>query len=249
MMRAIVLAAGRGSRMGETGDTRPKCLVELAGVPLLDRQIAALRGGGAMEVGIVRGYRGEMLSRPGVVYFENPRWAESNMVTSLVAADRWLCSTPLIVSYADIFFHRALVRRLAAADGDLVVAYDRKWRGLWSQRFDDPLGDAETFRADGSGHLLEIGGKTDRIEEIEGQYMGLLRFTPAAWRRVRELLGELDPSVRDRLDMTALLSRLLERGYPIGVLATDGNWGEVDRPNDLALYERMARRGELLLDE
>jgi L-glutamine-phosphate cytidylyltransferase len=248
-MRAIILAAGRGSRMGETGDARPKCLLELAGVPLLDRQIAALRGGGAMEVGIVRGYRGEMLSRLGVVYFENPRWAESNMVTSLAAADQWLRSTPVIVSYADIFFHRALVRRLAAADGDLVVAYDRKWRALWSRRFDDPLGDAETFRADRSGHLLEIGGKTKRIEEIEGQYMGLLRFTPAAWGAVRELLGELEPPIRDPLDMTGLLRRLLVRGCPIGVLATDGNWGEVDRPNDLALYELMARRGELLLDE
>ena len=52
-MRALILAAGRGSRMGRLGDERPKCLVELAGHPLLERQVAALRRGGllAMEIG------------------------------------------------------------------------------------------------------------------------------------------------------------------------------------------------------
>jgi L-glutamine-phosphate cytidylyltransferase len=236
MMRALILAAGRGSRMGEVGDARPKCLVELAGKPLLDRQMAALYGGGVTEVGVVRGYRAEMLDRAGLTCFENPRWSETNMVMSLAAAELWLNTAPLIVSYADIFYRRELVRDLAAAAGDLVVAYDRGWRTLWTRRFDDPLGDAETFRASPSGQLLEIGGKADRIEAIQGQYMGLLKFTPAAWRAVSSLLDELDPASRDRLDMTALLRRLLARNYPIATLATDGNWGEADSPSDLALY-------------
>jgi choline kinase len=60
-MRALILAAGRGSRIGTLGDERPKCLIELAGWPLLDRQVAALRRGGVDEIGIVRGYRADML--------------------------------------------------------------------------------------------------------------------------------------------------------------------------------------------
>ena len=64
-MRGLILAAGRGSRMGPLGDDRPKCMVELNGRPLLDRQIAALRRGGVEEVGIVRGYRAEILNFPG----------------------------------------------------------------------------------------------------------------------------------------------------------------------------------------
>jgi choline kinase len=248
-MRAVILAAGRGSRMNELGDVRPKCLVELAGKTLLERQVAALRDGGATEVGVVRGYRGEMLNRPGLAYFENPRWAETNMVMSMAAAETWLRTGPLIVSYADIFYPRDLVASLSQAAGDLVIAYDWNWRTLWSRRFDDPLGDAETFRAGPSGQLLEIGGKADRIDAIEGQYMGLLKFTPASWSAVSELLSELDPPARDRLDMTGLLRRLLTRGYPISTLATHGNWGEIDNPSDLALYERMTRDGEITLDE
>src|SRR5271156_6862674 len=102
MMRAVILAAGRGSRMGQLGGDRPKCLVELGGRPLIERQIAALRRGGVDQIGVVCGYRAEMIDFPNLFYFANERWAETNMVTSLTAAASWLRSGPLIVSYADI---------------------------------------------------------------------------------------------------------------------------------------------------
>jgi choline kinase len=248
--RAVILAAGRGSRMGALGDDRPKCLVELEGRLLIERQMAALRRGGAEEIAVVRGYRAEMIDFPGLTYFANPRWAETNMVMSLAAAAPWLRSGNVIVSYADIFYRSELVRGLAAAPGALVISYDREWQRLWTRRFADPLGDAETFRIDGEGRLLEIGGKTTRIEEIQGQYMGLLKFTPEAWNAVETLLETLDPASRDRLDMTALLRRLLDGDHlAIGTYATDGHWGEIDSPEDARLYGEMIRKGDLLLEE
>ncbi len=248
-MRALILAAGRGSRMGKFGDARPKCLVELAGKPLIERQVAALRRGGADTVGVVRGYRAEMVEFPGVEYFENRRWAETNMVMSLAAAAEWLAAGPVIVSYADIFYRQQLVRALAAAPGDLVITYDRAWWRLWSRRFDDPLADAETFRTDAAGRLVEIGNKTRNIDEITGQYMGLLKFTPRAWQEVAAVLETLDPASRDRLDVTSLLRRLISSGFPIATLGTDGQWGEVDNPTDFELYQRMVADGELVLED
>jgi L-glutamine-phosphate cytidylyltransferase len=249
-MRAVILAAGRGSRMGHVGDDRPKCLVELGGKPLIERQIAALRRAGIEEIGVVRGYRAEMIDFQGLFYFTNERWAETNMVMSLAAAAPWLRSGPVIVSYADIFYRSDLVRHLAAARGRLVISYDRAWRQLWNRRFADPLSDAETFRIDARGQLLEIGGKTTRIEDIEGQYMGLLKFTPPAWSAVEMLLSTLDAPIRDRLDMTGLLRRLIAgRELPIDTFGVDGEWGEIDNPEDVALYENMAKKGEFLLED
>jgi choline kinase len=248
-MRAVILAAGRGSRMGRLGDERPKCLLELGGRPLFEHQVAALRRGGVNEIGVVRGYRAAMLSFAGCSYFDNERWADTNMVMSLAAAATWLRSSPVIVSYADIFYRGDLVRSLAAAPGPLVIAYDRDWRRLWTRRFADPLSDAETFRVDAAGELLDIGGRTGRIEDIQGQYMGLLKFTPAAWRAVEALLGALDRSVCDRLDMTGLLRHLLARSaIAITTVGTDGQWGEIDGPDDAELYQDMLRSGELVLD-
>jgi choline kinase len=250
MMRAVILAAGRGSRIGHLGNDRPKCLVELAGKPLIERQIAALRRGGVDEIGVVRGYRAEMIDFPGLSYFANERWLETNMVMSLAAAAPWLRSGPVIVSYADIFYRSELVRGLADTRGQLVISYDRAWRHLWTRRFADPLADAETFRINAAGQLLEIGGKTARIEDIEGQYMGLLKFTPPAWSAIEALLSTLDAPTRDRLDMTRLLRRLLTgKELLIDTLGTDGQWGEIDNPEDLALYQNMVREGALVLED
>ncbi len=82
LLRAVILAAGRGSRMGHLGNDRPKCLVEFAGRPLIERQIAALRRGGVDQIGVVRGYRAELIDFPALCYFVNERWAETNMLTS-----------------------------------------------------------------------------------------------------------------------------------------------------------------------
>jgi L-glutamine-phosphate cytidylyltransferase len=245
-MRAVILAAGRGSRMGTISEGRPKCLVELAGKPLIERQVGALRGAGVSAIAIVRGYLGGMINISGVTYFDNQRWAETNMVISLTAAAVWLRSEPVIVSYADIFYQQTIIRDLMSSRGDLVVAYDRMWRTLWTRRFADPLSDAETFRTDASGNLVEIGQRTSEICEIEGQYMGLLKFTPSAWRAVETVLAALNPKIRDSLDMTRLLRILLNRGFRIGTLGAEGRWGEIDSQADLALYEQMAIEGHLL---
>jgi len=77
----------------------------------------------------------------------------------------------------------------------------------------------------------------------------LLRFTPPAWSAVEAVLGALDAPARDRLDMTGLLRRLLERGLPIGTFGTDGQWGEIDNPEDVSLYQNMVREGALLLED
>jgi len=250
MMRAVILAAGRGSRMGHLGDDRPKCLVELEGKSLIERQIGALRRGGVDEIGVVRGYRAEMIDFPGLTYFANTRWAETNMVVSLASAATWLRSGPVIVSYADIFYRGALVQGLVNAPGQLIISYDRAWLRLWTRRFADPFSDAETFRIDAAGQLLEIGGRTTRIEDIEGQYMGLLKLTPPAWSAVEALLDMLDAPTRDRLDMTGLLRRLVaSNAVPVSAFGTDGQWGEIDSPEDVALYQNMVRSGELNLED
>ncbi|MBF0305367.1 MAG: phosphocholine cytidylyltransferase family protein [Alphaproteobacteria bacterium] len=236
-MKAIILAAGRGSRLGELTDGRPKCLVELAGQPLLRRQIAALRDGGVERIAIVRGYRGEMLDGFGAAFFENPRWSQTNMVMSLAQAAPWLREGPCVVSYSDIFYPPDIVRELAAAPAAIAISYDVHWLDLWTRRFADPLSDAETFAVDGTGRVVEIGAKPRGLEEVKGQYMGLLRIAPEGWGWIEALLAEIGPEAADRLDMTGLLRRLVAAGRPVLGVPFSGVWGEVDSASDLAVYE------------
>jgi choline kinase len=247
-MRAVILAAGRGSRMGGLTEDRPKCLVKLGGRPLIDWQIAALAAAGIAEIGVVRGYRGERLAGHGARRFDNVRWAETNMVVSLLAAEEWLAAAPAVVSYADIVYGAATVRALIdAPPAPIAITYDPDWLWLWRQRFADPLSDAESFRI-ADGRIVDIGRKVADLREIEGQYMGLLRFTPEGWQAVRALLRGLAAAEIDRLDMTSLLRRLIETGIVIRGVPVAGRWGEVDSTGDLALYERLLAARTLALD-
>jgi len=248
-MRALILAAGHRNLTGTPDNLPPASLIRLSGKPLIERQIAALRGGGATEIGIVRGYRAETIDVSQATYFTNERWAKTSTVASLITATAWLRAGPVIVSHGDIFYSRDLVHRLGAVRGSLVVAYDRLWRDHWARRFAGSLSHAEAFRRSGSGNLIEIGGKADNVDAIDGQPIGLLKFTPTGWRAAETLLDGLDATTRDQLNLTGMLRLLLTAGtVSIGTVGTDGQWGVLDTQADAALYESMAAAGELLLE-
>lgn len=236
-MKAIILAAGRGSRMKDLTNDRPKCLIELKGKSLLQRQLEALKAAGVKDIGIITGYKREMLADKAEFEFHNPRWQETNMVTSLAAAEEWLKSSPCIVSYSDIFYAPEAVTSLMESDADIAVTYDPNWLEIWGKRFEDPLSDAETFRLNPDHSLAEIGNTPKSVEEVEGQYMGLLRFTPVGWADVIRLLDAMYGQERDKMHMTGTLQKVIEAGkIKIQAIPYSADWGEVDSSEDLAAY-------------
>ena len=236
-MKAIILAAGRGSRMDELTEAIPKCLLEIGGKSLLSQQIESLRGAGINEIAIVTGYRRELLVGHGLIEFNNARWAETNMVSSLACAAKWLEHEPCVVSYSDIFYDSTAVVSLVNDDSELAVTYDPNWLELWTSRFENPLEDAETFRKDETYTITEIGNKPNSLNEIEGQYMGLLRFTPSVWKKFVDLRLTLDSKTCDNLHMTGALQLLIEQGYnQIKAIPYYGKWAEFDSINDFKSY-------------
>ncbi len=237
-MKGIILAAGRGSRLNRLTADKPKPLVELAGKPLFDWQLTAMRQAGISDVTAITGYRGEQFERFPVDRIHNPFWDKSNMVRTLLQADALLQQENCIVSYGDIVYHPDSVRRLSESPADIAISYDTAWLELWSERFADPLSDAESFQSE-NGRLVDIGRKVSDLSEIAGQYMGLLLFRPHGWQKIRDLLSGYSAIEIDQLDMTTLLSRLLAAGVTIATVPVAGRWLEVDDPDDLAFYEKQ----------
>ena len=222
--------------MGALTEDVPKGLNTLAGRTLIEWQCHALVGAGTEAPVAVGGYRTEKLAEFVPAAYVNARWQETNMVRSLACAAPLLETGVTCVSYSDIVYHPALVRALIAADGDIVMTYDQRWQNLWTLRFEDPLSDAETFRSL-DGRLIEIGAKADSYTDIEGQFMGLFKFTPAGWRRVAEYLATLPGARVDRLDITSLFAELVAKGATVHTVAIDGCWCEVDSESDLRKYD------------
>lgn len=242
-MKVILLAAGRGSRLGERTKDRPKCMVEVCGRTLLDRCLESLTQAGISQkqIGIVTGYRREMIHVPGVTEFHNAAWESTNMVCSLLEARDWLEQEPCLVCYSDIIFSPNAIRALAQTSAPLAVTYYTGFWDLWRARMEDPLSDLETFRIDPQGMLLEIGKHPTRREDIMGQYMGLLRFTPESWAWATETMKSPLPKPLERLDMTTLLQGILDQGHSIAAIAADDLWLECDTQEDIEVYEKKYR--------
>lgn len=234
--RGIILAAGRGSRIGPETDDRPKCLVNLGGRSLLEWQIDALTAVGVDRIVVVGGYRSELLNGKYEVV-RNARWASTSVMGTLVKASDWLSHEECVVSYSDIVYHPDHVRRLLLSEGDIAITYDEAWEALWAERFEKPLSDAETFSQQ-DGRLTGIGARARSLADIGGQFMGLLRITPRGWSQMSECWTALSAAEQDHLDMTSMLSRLLRAGIPVHAVAVEGRWCEVDSGRDLALYRQ-----------
>lgn len=234
-MRGVILAAGRGSRMGSLTDDRPKCLLEHKGAGLLDRQVAALRQAGVTETAVVTGWQAERFEEltPGLPQFHNNRWEHSSMVDSLACAKTWLSQGPCVISYGDIVFTPEAARAVAAAPGEIAVAYDPHWEQQWTRRFTDPLSDAETFRVGAGSRVTDIGGAPTSIGEVQGQYMGLLKFTPTGWSADSACLATAQ-TARTRRDMTGMLRQIVRQGaISVRAVAVPGPWHEFDSRHDL----------------
>lgn len=249
---AVILAAGRGSRLGPLTDNAPKCLMQLAGRSLLEHHVAALRETGLERIEVVTGYQAAQIQRLMLPTVHNPDWERTNMVASLLCArDALRSERDLIVGYGDIVMEPKVVAALLDAPGDIATVIDQDWLSLWQQRSESPISDAETLRMTADGRITEIGGKPRSLDEIQGQYIGLTKFTRAG----KDMLATFVNSVRggatrlprplETAHFTDLLQGLILAGHEVRAAKIRGGWLEIDTREDLALYEHGLQDGSL----
>src|SRR4051794_17644822 len=126
--KAIIVAAGRGRRLGNETDIIPKCMVSVAGRPILHWQLRALGDAGVSDVVLVRGYRGDCIAAPGhaLRFVDNPEWETNNILASLIYASAEM-DDGFFFSYSDIVFAPAVAKQLAqeiSTDADVSLVID-----------------------------------------------------------------------------------------------------------------------------
>src|SRR4051794_32461561 len=243
-VQAIILAAGAGSRLRPLTELRPKCMVELAGVALLERQLVVLQGAGIDDVTVVVGAHAEAVDAPTATLVVNSDWQRSNMVTSLLCArETLLRGDDVVITYGDIAYEPRVLEALLATDGPVAVVVDRGWQVLWQRRFADPLDDAETLRLRRDNTIAEIGQRPGSLAEIEGQYTGLIKIAADAAPDLvahHDRLAASDANDVALMYMTDFIQSLIDSGWPVNAALVDHGWIEIDTPADTVLYESGA---------
>jgi choline kinase len=213
-------------------------MVEVDGHSLLSRQLDVIRAEGVEPVVLVGGYRSEALERQGAAVRLNPRYAETNMVWSLFCAEEEL-DGEVVVAYGDIVYSREALRAVLDATADAAVAIDLEWEAYWRARNEDPMADAETLKLSPDGRILELGQRPRSLADIEGQYMGLMKFSAAGvealraeFHAARQGAGLRGKPV-EKAYMTDLLQASIDHGARLQAVPVRGGWVEVDTVSDL----------------
>ncbi len=252
-MRLVVLAAGQGTRLGALTADRPKALVPLAGRPLLAWTLEAAASCGIRDVVVVGGHGIAHLAGFDVRLLENPAYASTNMVQTLFCAAEEF-GAGFVMSYGDIAYDPSILRAVLDGAGPVRCAVDLAWRPYWEARSEDPLADTETMRLLPDGRIETLGGRPASMDEVQGQYIGLVAFEGAGVQALRDVFAEARddaaagrtvlgrrPSLR-ALYMTDVLDVLAGRGMVHAVTFRAG-WVEIDRPEDIPVAEeRWAER-------
>lgn len=251
-MKAIILAAGEGNRLRPHTLDRPKCMVELLGGPLILRQLNTLRSAGVENITLVTGYCASKLVDLGVATRHNPNFAITNMVYTLMCArDLLNGEEDVLITYSDIVYERRILDAILDSNSPMSTTVDSNWQNLWGARNEDPMNDAETMRVDRDSNIIELGKKPTSLQEIEGQYMGLIKVRADHVVTFVEHYDSLDNDALydgkefSKMYMTSFLQSLIQSGHPIRAVNVEGGWLEVDTTEDLALYERLHNCGQL----
>ncbi|MBA2661263.1 MAG: phosphocholine cytidylyltransferase family protein [Bradymonadaceae bacterium] len=240
-MKAIIIAAGMGSRLQHHTEERPKCMVEVAGRSILDHQLDAFRQNGVTDIHIIRGYLAERLVVAGATYHANLDYRSNNILFSLFCAQAAM-EGPFLTTYSDIVFTPEVVQAALNSAHDISLVVDRQWAGAYDGRSDHPVSEAELAEVEGD-RVIAVG-KQVGPQRAAGEFIGLARFSELGGRQlkdafadVRARLGDDDPFHAAKLFrkayLTDLFLELIKRQIPIGWTPIDGQWREIDTVEDL----------------
>jgi choline kinase len=221
-MQAIILAAGRGSRLGSVLKDQPKCLAQLKNVHLIEYQLLMLRSFGITDVCVVLGYRAEEVRR--VVgqrchYIVNERYATTNSLYSLSLTQNWVRDS-FVLTNCDILAHPQVFRRLLATPGN-VLAYDSRSGGQ-----------AEEMKVAFAEGKLQRISKAMAVREAHGESLGLLKFEAWAVKPFFDAVQDTLARGGENQWAPAAVQHLTRR-YPLGGVDVAGlPWTEIDFPED-----------------
>jgi choline kinase len=131
------------------------------------------------------------------------------------------------------------LQALLKSKADIAVTIDKEWESYWEERNENPLNDAETLKLRDDGTISEIGQKPKSLSEIEGQYMGLMKFSAEGLKQIKEIFhaavkkGNMNKSLVEESYMTDLLQTVINSGYKVTSVPIDSAWIEVDTVKDL----------------
>jgi len=247
---AIIPAAGFEKQLLPLIQDKPKCLLDIKGKTILERQIAALNEVNIKDIAVVRGYQKEKIAFPNLRYYDNDRYEDTGELTSIFCAEQELEGRCLLL-YSDIIFETGILLKLLKSPADFTIVVDLAWadqRKLPRPHFkpdlvllDNPPATGYRFvPPDRPNRLVKIGQHLD-AERAHGEFIGLAMLSERGTEQFQSAYKSVAknpeapfheaPSLA-KASLTDMLQELVDRGHDVSCLTIYKGWMEVDTFED-----------------
>ena len=243
-MKAIIVAAGMGKRLRGFTSDKPKCMIEINGITLFERQTELLLRNGISEVNVVIGYRREWFTNNEFVYHINTDYENNNILHSLFCAETAM-DTGFLFSYSDIIYDADIVRQMLDQDSGISIAVDTGWEMHYKGRLEHPMAEAELVFSEDGKSVSKIH-KNGNHKNARGEFLGLACFNGRGAKDLKEVFGELRNYYARNPDkpfhsarsfnqayLTDMFQEMVDRGYRVDIVEIAGKWAEIDTLEDL----------------
>ncbi len=238
-MKAIILAAGKGSRLGKLTSDKPKGMLDFMGKTLLEHQITMYRTIGIKDIIIIRGYKKNKINYKNIKYVDNDLYDETNMIESLMCAREYL-DDDCVISYSDILFSNKLLMDLVNSYSTISVTVDSNWKEYWKKRYGCLTEDLEDLQIQNK-KITRIGKEILSSENLYYRYVGLNKFTIEGINQMIDIYdrkkilkdkwGSSGNSFKNGY-ITDLLQEMIDNNIVISPHITNNEWLEIDTGND-----------------
>ncbi len=237
-MKAVILAAGLGSRLRPITDTIPKCMVSVNGERIIDRQIHSLKENGISEIIVVSGYKGEVLRRhmtehhPFVSVVDNREYDNTNNMYSLWLCRPYIKDEDFLLMNADVFFDANIITGLLKEGCENAIACDRSQYNEESMKI--------SVREDGT---IKHIGKTIPPDEAYAVSIDVYKLGISG---SKALFSHVADFVENKRDRNAWTEVALDDCFPdVAFYPHDikGRWMEIDDHKDLERSEVLFKSG------
>lgn len=250
-MKAIIVAAGPGTRLLPFTENKPKCMLEVGEKTILQRMLEVLRENGVTDIVMVKGYKSDAINYPNIKYYYNPNYLENNILASLFYAEKEM-RDGFIFSYSDILYSTGVLRKLLQSKEDMSLVIDVDWAQRYKGRTLHPIDEAELVVVEDS-KVVKIS-KFMNPAIAYGEFIGLAKFARKGvetlirnYKRIRankwcgfKAHHRFQDAVSiDKAYLTDMLQELINRGYPIHSVDINGGWLEIDTSQDLQIARRI----------
>ena len=240
MTKAIIIAAGKGSRLADLTRDNPKTLLRINKKSMLDHQIDIYNKSEITDINIIVGYQSHKFdSRPETI-IHNTDYENNNILESLFFA-RDIMNGECVISYSDIIFRSEIVSKLLKANSPITIVVDTEWKKSYINRTMHPLSEAEKVQFDDNHNLIKTGKNID-LQQTNAEFIGMLKINSEGAEIFKKFYRTAKTQYSDSMFFSAhsfrqayitdFLNYLVYNNIAVNCLIIEGGWMEIDTPQD-----------------